>query len=98
MFSNQRLLKVVGVCFVAAEILLSPPPTEAQAPASRVKSAASYFARGNEWQAQREFDRAIADYDIAITFDPNFARAYYARARAWLAKGESEAALSNFNR
>src|SRR4030095_7141085 len=72
--------------------------TSARAQSSRAESAASYFARGSEWHARGEFDRAIDDYAIAITFDPRFARAYYARARARISKGEVEAALSDFNR
>src|SRR5215510_6102280 len=86
MFSAPRLLKVSGVCFVTAVFLLASLTT-AQAQSSRVKSAASYFARGSEWHARGEFERAIDDYGIAITFDPGFTKAYYARARARLSKG-----------
>src|SRR5262245_12563516 len=96
MFGNHRLLKVAWLCFVLAGILLAAPAVKAQS--SREKSAASYFARGAEWQARREFDRAIADFGIAIAFDPHFARAYYMRARAHLSNGDVKAALGNFNR
>jgi tetratricopeptide (TPR) repeat protein len=73
------------LCFVLAGILLAAPAVKAQS--SREKSAASYFARGIEWQARGEFDRAIADFGIAIAFDPHFARAYYMRGRAHLSNG-----------
>src|SRR5262245_51050226 len=96
MFSNHRLLKVVGVCFVMAGFLLASLTT-VRAQSTRAKSAAAYFARGSEWRARREFDRAIDDYGIAIAFDPSFAQAYYARARARLAKGDVETALGDFN-
>jgi tetratricopeptide (TPR) repeat protein len=97
MFSNHNLLKVSGVCFVASGFLLASL-TIAQEQSSRAKSAASFYARGNEWHARGEFDRAIDDYSIAIIFNPSFAQAYYFRARARLSKGEREAALGDFNR
>src|SRR5262245_31649801 len=96
MFSNHRLLKIAWLCFVLACI---PPATltTVQAQSTRANSAASYFARGSELHARGEFDRAIADYGIAVTFDPRFARAYHTRARAHLSKGDVEAALGDFN-
>src|SRR5262249_6159170 len=97
LFSNRLMLKGVGLCFAAAGLLLAST-APAQTQGSREKSAASYFARGSEWHERGKFDRAIADYDIAITFDPRFARAYSARARAHLAEGAVEAALGDFNR
>jgi len=93
MFGNHRLLKVAWLRFVLAGILFATPAVKAQS--SREKSAASYFARGIEWQARGEFDRAIADFGIAIAFDPHFARAYYMRARAHLSNGDVKAALVN---
>src|SRR5215510_10572645 len=97
MFGGRQSMKVVGLCYVAAWLLLASS-VAAQTQASRAKTAASYFARGSEFQEHGEFDRAIADYDIAIAFDPRFERAYYARARARLARGEVESALVDFNR
>ena len=41
-----------------------------QAQTSRAESAQSYCNRGNAWLAKGELDRAIADYDLAIVFDP----------------------------
>src|SRR5262245_20771759 len=96
MFGNHRLLKVAWLCLVLAGILLAAPAVKAQS--SREKPRASYFARGAEWQARGEFDRAIADFGIAIAFDPQFARAYYMRGRAHLSNGDLKAALGNFNR
>ena len=37
---------------------------------ARSVSAASYVKRGIEWYAKGALDRPIADYNIAITFDP----------------------------
>src|SRR5215813_10510159 len=97
MFGGRHSMKVVGLCYVAAWLLLASS-VAAQTQASRAKTAASYFARGSEFQEHGEFDRAIAAYDIAIAFDPRFERAYYARARARLVRGEIESALVDFNR
>src|SRR5262245_13150801 len=85
MFSNHGLLRVAGVWLGAAGFLLASM-TVVQAQSPRERSAASYFARGSDWQAHGELDRAIADFGIAITFNPRFARAYYFRARAHLSK------------
>jgi hypothetical protein len=49
MFGNHRLLKVAKLRSVLAGILLAAPAAKAQS--SREKLAASYFARGIEWQA-----------------------------------------------
>src|SRR5262249_59595861 len=87
MFSKHRLLKVAGVYVVAAGFLLASLKT-AQAQSSRAKSAASYFARGSEWQARGEYDRAIDDYGMGITLHPGFSPAYYPRAPAPLSQGQ----------
>ena len=57
MLSNHRSLKITWLCFVLSEILLTTQ-TAVRAQSSREMSAASYFARGSEWQARGEFDRA----------------------------------------
>jgi hypothetical protein len=44
-------------------------------------SAASYVKRGNSWFAKGDLDRAIADYDIAIAFEPDDGTVYYNRGR-----------------
>src|SRR5262245_45231680 len=69
LFSNRRLLKGVGLRLGAAGLALMYTMA-ANAQSSRAESAASYFARGREWHARGDFNRAIADYGIAIIFDP----------------------------
>ena len=69
MLGNQRLLKVAWLCFVLAGILLAAPAVKAQS--SREKSAASYLARGIEWQARGEFDRATPPHiTTVVTYFP----------------------------
>ena len=60
----------------------------AHAQPSRTASAASYLSRGNDWLVKGEFDRAIADYDIAIAFDSRVAAAYCNRCIAHHRKGD----------
>ena len=78
-FSEPRFL--VGLLL----ILLNSLTCLAQNP--RAVSASSYLERGNEWQRKGELDRAIADFNIAIAFDPNFAGAYLNRGLAYQSKG-----------
>ena len=58
----------------------------AQGQASR--SARSYFDRANERYSKGDLDGAIADFDVAITFDPSLARAYNNRGNARLERGD----------
>ena len=53
--------------------LLSPTTAEAQT--SRTTTANSYLDRGNSWFDKGEWERAMADFDLAIGTDPNLAAA-----------------------
>jgi tetratricopeptide (TPR) repeat protein len=61
------------------------------------EGAAVYIARGNLYGVQGEVGRAIADYDIAITLDPNRAITFFNRATALMEKGEIDRALFDFD-
>jgi tetratricopeptide (TPR) repeat protein len=54
----------------------------AQPLTSRSATASAYIDRGNVWISNGEYERAIADYDLAIASDPSYAGAYYNRATA----------------
>src|SRR5262249_40625745 len=69
----------------------------AQAQNTRTTSAASYLERGNQSFARDELDRAIADYDLAIAFEPG-APVYYNRALAKERKGDIDGALADYER
>ena len=83
---------------VMLAMLLVSTPTMAQQQYSVEKSAASYYARCREFQTKGDFDRAISDYNIALTFEPHFVNAYYCRARTHISKGDLDAALNDLNR
>src|SRR5262245_18035392 len=69
----------------------------AQPQTSRASSAASYLERGNQWLEKGEWDRAIADYDLAIAFDAR-ATIYNNRGLAKHRKRDLAGALSDYNR
>ena len=56
-----------------------------------------HVARGVEWAAKGDYDRAIADHTTALKLDPKTADAHYFRATAWSNKGEFERAIADFD-
>src|SRR5262245_49990278 len=74
-------------CFLTCVSLLLCGSLVCWAQDPRAVSAMSYLERGNEWQSKGELDRAIADFNLALTFDPDFAGAHLSRGLAYQAKG-----------
>ena len=62
------------------------------------RHATAYYARGNAWNALKEFDRASADYDQALALDPNLADAYNNRGIVYFAQGDLEAAMADYSK
>jgi len=58
---------------------------------------AAHFDRGLAWANRGEYDKAIADYDDAIRFNPHLADAYHSRGVAWVKKGEYDKAIADFD-
>jgi tetratricopeptide (TPR) repeat protein len=52
--------------------------------------------RGMAWGDKGQFDRAIADYDQALTLMPTNVTLHNERGFAWLSKGDNERALADF--
>ena len=69
-----RLVWATGGLFFAAVT-----PTLGQALKPQSLSAASYVERGHDWYEKGELDRAMADFNIALTFDAQCANAYLFR-------------------
>jgi len=59
------------------------------------KDAVAFNSRGAAYQAKGDLDKAIADYDQAITLKPDYAAAYENRARAFASKGDYTRALAD---
>src|SRR5688500_15181669 len=88
-FHNRRILP-----FALLWLTLTVSIAHGQSSAS----AQSYNERDNEVMFQGKPDRALADYDIAIIYDPKYAVAYYDRGNARLEKGDREGALADYTR
>jgi lipoprotein NlpI len=56
----------------------------------------SYHNRGNTYQDKGDYQRAIAEYDIAIQLQPDYAEAYFGRGRARFALGKFADAVMDF--
>ncbi len=57
-----------------------------------------YIRRGVDHRRQREFGRAIAEFDLAIDISPANADAWYHRALAWGHMGDHDRAIIDFSR
>jgi tetratricopeptide (TPR) repeat protein len=57
---------------------------------------ASYYNRGYAWDEKGEYDKAIADYTMAIELNPKFTEAYYNRGNAWEFKGQLDKAIADY--
>src|SRR5215467_604823 len=92
--TNRRLLAALIICHMLVLWLV----TTGTAQTSPRAMANSYLDRGNAFAAQGKWERAIADFDLAIAFDPKFARAFYNRAVARYRQGSPAQALDDFDR
>jgi tetratricopeptide (TPR) repeat protein len=59
--------------------------------------APAYNNRGEAYRAKGDTDRAIADYNQAMTLDPKYLNAYFNRGRLNLFAGALPKALADFN-
>jgi tetratricopeptide (TPR) repeat protein len=58
----------------------------------------AYVLRGNIYEQQKEHEKAIADFDQAITADPEYAHAYVGRGAAYVNLRLFRAALGDLNK
>src|SRR3954468_14541336 len=58
--------------------------------------AGAYLGRGRAYSAKREFDRAIADYNEAISLEPEIAQPYLSRGIAYQAQHEFDQAIADY--
>src|SRR5262245_55007789 len=67
-------------------------------PGQTSRSAVAYFNRAHERYVKGDRRGAIADFDLAIKFDPRYAAAYYNRGIALLGNGDLDAAIADFSK
>jgi tetratricopeptide (TPR) repeat protein len=63
--------------------------------ADHANMAIALHNRGNAYSAQRDYARAIADYDTAIRFNPQDASVFYSRGNAFYAQREYARAVAD---
>ena len=78
----RSILLAIAFAISVSSTALAQQAVVHEAQSSRALSAASYIDRGNGWLKKGEFERAIADYTLAIVFDAGHANAYYNRGVA----------------
>ena len=66
-------------------------------PACSQWSAAYYTSQGDAHLGKGDYDKAIQDYNQAISRDPKSARALAGRGAAYLDKGDYDRAIQDFN-
>ena len=72
-----------------------PPPMR---PAAGEFTAVDYNNRGVTYVALKQYTRALADYERALTLEPNFAAAYSNRGVTYHALQQYEQELADYNR
>lgn len=59
--------------------------------------AVAYYNRGMSYNDEGDYDRAIADENVAIQIRPDFPAAYCVRGIGYHLKGDYDEAIANFN-
>ena len=62
------------------------------------QEAEAYYGDGLCHSRWGDYDKAIADFSMAIKIDPKFARAYYGRGWAYEKKGEWDKAIADYSK
>ena len=68
------------------------------APMKSSVGAEFYLKRGEDLSGVHQYDRAIADYTVAIELRPDYAEAYNDRGFAYYLKGDFERAIADYTR
>jgi tetratricopeptide (TPR) repeat protein len=58
--------------------------------------AREFRSRGTSWCRQREYDKAIEDFTLAVHLDPKYAAAFNSRGIAWASKKLPDKAIEDY--
>jgi tetratricopeptide (TPR) repeat protein len=72
-------------------------PTSARRSGSIRKEARAYSNRGLGYHRKGDYDRAVADFDQAISLDPKAGEAYHRRGDTRFNKGEYDRAIADYD-
>ena len=86
----------VGMLSVQSQTVV--PLAQSVASPGSATGAEFYLTRGENFSGVRQYDRAIADYSMAIQLKPDYAEAYNDRGFAYYLKGDSERAIADYTR
>jgi tetratricopeptide (TPR) repeat protein len=93
---RRRLSRLIRL-WALVVVFSCPLPMQYDAQTPREISAASYVERANGLLTKGDFKRAIADFGIALQFDPRCASAYFGRGVARQMSGELQAAIGDYS-
>src|SRR5262249_22198199 len=94
----MKLLAIRTLTVVSLVVIFAVAPARSQSGGQSSGSAALYLDRANASYAKGNLDAALADYDIAIAFDPAWALLYARRAQARTDQENLEGAVSDYNK
>jgi tetratricopeptide (TPR) repeat protein len=96
-YSRQEWKTALGFADQAVEMLPEAENVYGGEEKGRVL-ASLYLLRGNTYEQLREYQNAIADFDQAITANPDYADAYVGRGAAYVNLGQYDAARTDLDR
>ncbi len=74
-----------------------PPSPSTNQPDTIWRDAVKHYSRGNAHYFKGNLDRAIAEYDKAISLDPKNGNAYYRRGNVYQDKGNFNRAIADYD-
>ena len=95
LFDVNRLVLTTSACLLGAAMLLSGCSGDADREKD-TRQAKIHYEAGAGLINQRLYDKAIAEFDLAIGFDADYAEAYCDRGIANYMNGDFDAALGDF--
>lgn len=96
--ASALLVWGVAAGILAVQSQTAVPPAPSVASPRPGTGAEFYLQRGENFAGLHEYDRAIADYNMAIQLKPDYAEAYNDRGFAYYLKGNGERAIADFTR